>query len=548
MALNLLKIRIQPIMDQIRPKYRKFRLGILDQRLISYLLDDDDPELVTSDLPEEQRRLENRPYEKSTDDHGEPGLKEVATGKFYYNMDITTIEKRLSNGYYKRTKDFLADVKKLSKDAKTFGDEERILRANELQSNVEVDMGAIDNDNPWLATELENVYAREKKREAEMIRKAKLAAAEQGRDFDKMPSNVPPGDVDVSSVEQVGAIVLGEPLRNGILHHPITPSNPSQPSGDRNLLISGLSDPSDLNGHSQSNGTSGFSGFELQLSNSDERESIGKDTNSSFGPSAQTRPFESHTGPPRDIEHRKSIPGHLSQTSAITPMATGSQPGDYANYASTTSSDKRQTGSSGDKNTQETMGGPDLSMFPDGIDPNSQIPDTVGNTQGAFGDWICPLQDLPDLVLGSQNSARAGSNNSNPGSSQGQQLSQPERSSQTPAVPAFPRGASRTNINSLLNDESAPSRAMMTSTAYQHDLVSDEASTYRLLEKMVYGTDVCSVEQLEQIYSALMSKIWQTRGEWNRAKVTSEVENVFDDVMGDIKSMQTVGPGSMEIE
>ena len=89
---------------------------------------------------------------------------------------------------------------------------------------------------------------------------------------------------------------------------------------------------------------------------------------------------------------------------------------------------------------------------------------------------------------------------------------------------------------------------MVTSTGYQHHLLIDEASTYRLLEKMVHDTDVCSVEQLEQIYSALMSKIWQTRGDWNRAKVTSHVEMVFDEVIDEIKSMQPIGLGSMEIE
>lgn len=88
----------------------------------------------------------------------------------------------------------------------------------------------------------------------------------------------------------------------------------------------------------------------------------------------------------------------------------------------------------------------------------------------------------------------------------------------------------------------------MTSIAYQSNLMIDEASTSRLLDEMVEQTSGFSVEQLEQIYSALMSEIWRTRGDWDRAKVTRAVEKVFEQVMEDITSTQPVGLGSMEIE
>ncbi|KAK2808692.1 hypothetical protein FQN49_008695, partial [Arthroderma sp. PD_2] len=138
-TLNLMKIRIQPIMDQIR-KYKRFRSGVVDEAHIRYLYDDDNPNVVTSDVPVQERST-FRPYEKDTDKAGVPGLREVASGKFYYNLDIVTIEKRLSNGYYKRPKDFLADIKRLAKDAKQLGEPDRQLKANELLANVEVDIG-----------------------------------------------------------------------------------------------------------------------------------------------------------------------------------------------------------------------------------------------------------------------------------------------------------------------------------------------------------------------------------------------------------------------
>lgn len=403
LILNQLKLRIQPIMDQIKLKFKKFRTGVIDTNQIKYLYEEEDPSLVTTDLPEEQRQLEYRPYEKAKDSHGEPVLREVATGKIFYNLETVTIEKRLSNGYYKRPKDFVSDVKKLTKDAKAIGDEDRLMKANELQANVEVDVGAIESENPPFMAELENVHQRELKREKGMLEKDKRVAAEEGRRIEAMPTNVPPnvptGDPGESTTDQSsGPIVLGQLLTNGIVHHPVTPSNPSQPSTLTNGPSHGLSDLSDIHGqsHSASNGTSGPSrgDGDTHLTISEERPSTGKDTQSSFGPSAQTRPFESYTGGPASLQQRRSIPGSLSQVSAVTPMAEGSQLADYTNYASTTSSDKRHTGSSGDKHTQNTQStngpgqvvkpdsGPDLSMFPSPPEANSQIPDTVVNTQG----------------------------------------------------------------------------------------------------------------------------------------------------------------------
>ena len=388
--LNMLKQRIQPIMDQIKLKNKKFRTGVIDENQIRYLFEEDDPAIVSTDLPLEERRQDPlRPYEKAKDDRGEPGLLHVASGKFFYNMEIVTIEKRLSNGYYKRPRDFTADIKKLAKDAKAIDDPERLLKANELLTNVEVDVDDIGVQMPWLTAELENVYAREMKREKEMMEKAKQAAAAEGRRLTAVPSNVPPADIGASSTEQsTGPIVLGQPIANGIMRHPITSSNASLPSTFTNGLSGGLSDLSDLQGHQQSNGTSVPSRNEgdVHMSKSDDGPSTEKDTqNSPFGPSAQTRHFSSYTGGPNSIDQRRSIPGSLSQKSFMTPLAEGSDIRDYTNYASTTSSDKRNTGSSGDKNTQSTTGKPDfpdLDLFGDPIDGNSQLPDTRGNTQG----------------------------------------------------------------------------------------------------------------------------------------------------------------------
>jgi ATPase family AAA domain-containing protein 2 len=394
LVLNHLKLRIQPIMDQIKLRYKKFRTGVIDEGQIRYLYEEDDPDIVSTDLPQQERRNDHfRPYEKSMDDHGESGLLEVSSGKFYYNMEIVTIEKRLSNGYYKRPKDFLQDVKKLTKDARTLGDQERLLRANELQANVEVDMDNIEAENPAMNAEFEAVYIREMQREKELVEKANKFAAAEDRRLRLMPGNVSAETQGLSTEQSSGPVILGEPIRNGVALHPTTPSNPSNPSQPSqrsiltNGLIGGISDLSDLHPHTSSNGTSGPSREgDLQMTNTtDEGHSTERETqNSSFGPSAQTRPPFSYTGGPASLEQRKSVPGSLSQRSAITPMAEGSNPQDYTNYASTTtSSGKRVSGSSGPLNTQSSLGkneGPDFSMIPEPLASNSQMPETQGRS------------------------------------------------------------------------------------------------------------------------------------------------------------------------
>lgn len=47
-----------------------------------------------------------------------------------------------------------------------------------------------------------------------------------------------------------------------------------------------------------------------------------------------------------------------------------------------------------------------------------------------------------------------------------------------------------------------------------------------------------SVEQLEQVYSLLMDKIWKTRDAWNRVDVTNDVKRTFDECISDMEECQ----------
>jgi len=536
-TLNLLKVRIQPIMDQIK-KYKRFRTGVIDESQIRYLFEDDDPNIVTSDLPLEQRTT-FRPFEKDFDKHGVPGLRETVSGKFYYNLEIVTIEKRLSNGYYKRPKDFLADIKRLAKDARQLGDQERILRANELLSNVEVDIAMIEQSDPAFVAECENVYLRELERERAAMERAKRAEEADSIMGPPPAANVPHGNTD-SSVSS-GPVVLGEPFSNGPSNVPTRPVPPSRHSSvsfmTNGYHRGGGSDLNEDGGHAPASNDShlsrGDADGDVYMTNS-EVPSGGDTQNSSFGPSAQPKPPLSHTAPSQQIRRQSGL-SSLSQKGPMTPMAPGSQPGDYANDASTTqtTSDKKTSEqSTGPQyHTQSPAAGsglrqefPDLTAYPDRVSQEEHLPDTQ---QGESS------RQSPQETLLTGISEFAYSQNSVPNGSQSQTR---PHGPQQPPVPLFDAPAKQpSSVQSLLNNED-PSPS----------LIIDHQYVEQLHQQLTQRTSGCSVEQLEQINTSLMDCIWKMRGEWNRTKVAGAVKDTFNEVLDDMQAVQEFGPISQK--
>ncbi|KAM5441469.1 TAT-binding protein-like protein 7, AAA ATPase [Microsporum ferrugineum] len=562
-TLNLMKIRIQPIMDQIR-KYKRFRSGVVDEAQIRYLYDDDDPNVVTSDLPPQERGT-FRPYEKDTDKAGVPGLREVATGKFYYNLDIVTIEKRLSNGYYKRPKDFLADIKRLAKDAKQLGDPDRQLKANELLANVEVDIGAIDNTDPALVAECEVVYTRELERERAALEKGKQATANADGTMGP-PAGPPPhmniahGSMELSNISSAGPVVLGE-LFNGPCPAPGNKSTggfPSITNGNIPRLpphgsVEGFRPPTS-NG-SQSKPAEGDG--DVQMSNSDHTPGTHQNNtqNSSFGPSAQPRPPHSYTAPSQFMRNQSGL-STLSQKGNVTPMAPGSQPGDYVNDASTTqtTSEKKHSGPSdmthsNPHNSVMASGvhdAPDLTLYPDRASGDEHLPETQQGDSSWVSSQLTPLRGVAEFLHSQSTASLANGSQSQPRHSQASQSHPPgppplfgaasSRSSAanthgTPVTPPSRNGGSH-RISDIVNSEPKQPEPPLP------DLIIDEAFNNELHEDLSTKTGGCSIEQLEQINTELMDCLWTNRNEWNRKDVAVMLKSTFLETLEDIKSSQ----------
>jgi ATPase family AAA domain-containing protein 2 len=494
-TLNMLKLRIQPIMDQIKRLYRKFRSPIVEEAVIRYLYDEQDPNIVSTDLTVEQRQQQQlfRPYEVDKDEKGVGGLREVATNKFYYNLDIVMIEQRLSNGYYKRPKDFLADIKRLAKDSKTFGDPDRVLKANEMLANVEVDIGSLEQSEPALTAECEGVYQREQERARERLMKVREAQRD-GEDVPKVMPNIPPPDDSKTTTETTGPIVLGQEVPGRSTLFPVTP----------NKLFAGEthSNPwSIINGSHPSHHTNGSTvpsrpqeDSEMLDNNADELDEHHQQQAASWqSPSQQNTQCQ------------------RSQKSVHTQLAQGSQFDQYQNSASTTTS--------GQKTSDKSRSSGPFSVQSNGV--RGHHPDlpmmepTAGNSQ---------LPDTQPVQLSSQ--------------------SQQSQSSQHMPPPAPPHAAHRhsvTDINSLLNqdaDNSADRAAKI--SAAQPRFIIDQGSLNALREALTKKTSGMSVEQLEQINASLMAVIWDKRGEWNRNHVVKAVEDAFNETVRDIELCQTI--------
>ena len=67
------------------------------------------------------------------------------------------------------------------------------------------------------------------------------------------------------------------------------------------------------------------------------------------------------------------------------------------------------------------------------------------------------------------------------------------------------------------------------------------AASAALLHALVRATAGFSVEQLEQMYSALMNAVWRTRGEWDRRVVVQNCQDIVVELLVEMEEIQGLG-------
>ncbi|KAI0435096.1 hypothetical protein F5Y09DRAFT_104077 [Xylaria sp. FL1042] len=487
-ALNLMKVHLQPIMDQISKKYQKFRHPVIPESQYQYLLDEADPNYVRADVADAPPRL----YELGEDSDGYPGLRETTTGKFFYNLDVNIIETRLANGYYWRPYEFLKDVRALKSDAENIGDRARWLKASELLANVEVDVLDVDEKLRNTGINWERLYETHKKRREEREERARKKKAMQS----------------VVDAAQSSASNGGSLPQNGS-HTPNLHTTTAQfqvIGGPSNGIVEATASNAATNGTSV---PSRSTDDDVQMGNSD---------NHSGHPTPMQPPSQWPRMQPRSLNTSvMATPGRMtqiSQVSAVQSLPPGVSPSALVNDASTTrTSDpsNRSSNLSGQltngESGPETM--PDTLPYPD----NSQI---------SSSDERWPHSQADAILRG--------------------YIPQPRHSqdSQHQASPTAAKSSHAPSVANLLNeplDEGLMSQPQ-SQKVLQVELGEDSAEL--LLAELTKRTSGCTIEQLEQINRDLMSKLWETRGEHNRMKVFNLITQVFNESMHDILEMQKI--------
>jgi hypothetical protein len=478
--LNGLKIQLQPIMDQINRKYKKFRQPVIPQSQIDYLFAEADPNFVTADVAQAQPR----PFEIVKDKHGNDVLRHTETGKTYYNLETTTIEERLSNGFYARPKDFLFDIKALARDARNIGDKERTLKANELLSNVEVDVASIENSTAHI--DWEALYRRQVQRAKDAAEKERKKKAMQSI-VDRVQSDL--GGAGGNDSDSQGPVTLGEPV-------------PGSRTMARFQVRSPL--PNEL-----SNGTT--SGGDVQMSGIDDETQLEYDTPSGMGP------------PPKSAGTTQ-----ISQRSAVTSLPPGVSPSQVINEASTTKTSDPSTHRSSNWSTQLTNGNHADQRESGENDNDMDIPDTAPNpSQVTSSDQPWPHSQAQALRGNSDSQVESGS----PTSPQSQSYSR------TPASGSKSHGL---GVKDILNEPQTSESRNSGSSASQP--LGIETGVEGFLDNMTEKTSGCTIEQLEQINRDIMDAIWRARSEWNRQRVLNDVARVFNTTIDDIEQLQGMGP------
>lgn len=496
--LNGLKIQLQPIMDQINRRYKKFRQPVIPQAQIEYLFAESDPNFVRPDIAEG----EVRPFEIVKDKHGNDVLRDTATGKCYYNLETTTVEERLSNGFYARPKDFLFDIKALARDAKNIGDKERTLKANELLSNVEVDVASIESSTAHI--DWEGLHQRQTARAKQAAEKERKRKAMQSITDRIQAEQAGGNDSDSQGPLTLGEMVPGSrTMARFQLRSPLSNGHGEQDQEPPHPLSNGTSDaPKDV---------------DVQMSGVEE------DTQ----PATQV----SAMGPPPKSDDQ-SIKGHtgmtqISQKSAVTSLPPGVSPSAVINEASTTKTSDPSTHRSSNWSTQLTNGNHGEQRGSGNVN-DAEIPDTlVIASQTPSSDEVWPHSQA-HLARGN---AASGSNlMGSPTSSQSQaRQGLGDSGARGGGVP--PQSQDPHEDSHIRNSGSSASQPLAVEGAVENFLV-----------EVTDGTSGCTIEQLEQINRELMDEIWSSRNEWNRMKVLGHLTTVFNDTIGEIEMMQGMGP------
>ncbi|KAG0134510.1 P-loop containing nucleoside triphosphate hydrolase protein [Tuber indicum] len=526
---NWLKMRLFYAIDTVRSKLRRFKKPILDYEAIKHLFEE--PE-VTSDLAT-QGTASNYQLLLPKNIHSPPKVIDTTTGKTFYNMDMDVIEERVSNGYYCSAKQFLRDVEYIRDDWMELGHKEHRMKVNELLTHLEVIATDIEVMDQAMAAQCAELWARERKKIEERAEKAerqKRAEGEARLEAEKTRASLdrqsPPAERQIQGGSDKSQKRQATPI------HTVGNGEDVSVSASATAVISTTYPPSNGVGV-YSHLSSSMEVQTPQVSKNDDLTNTQTRTSSRQGsPAAPHSPPSQHT---QSSEHASafqtaisSIPANFSQSVAADgiPQMT-SQPGAALgvipvtgssviyNYASTTTSGKRTSDGTAGLNSQ-----PFSNPYSNSNGTPRPMNPPLFHNFGGISTGDSQLPDTQVVPSSSSDSAPSQTSTATP-APHSQPSSQPHlHNFSHPAPPLFP----------LL--------PIHTTKTCDHTLLAN------LHDRLVAETGGYTVEQLEQVSSACMSKVWEMRACWDRNEIIRKVGEAFEELDGDIREGGGIGDGS----
>lgn len=208
---NILKIKLAGMLDLFKNRYKRFKKPIIDEGLLLHLFE---PSVLQNPLVTYEVA-----YVKSDDPDHLNMIQELATGNYFYNMDLDTIEERVWNGYYSEATQFLKDVNMIVKDSKTSGDRDRILKAKEMFTNAQFAIEDINNVD--FAKACREVRERELKKQEKLLAQYKKLKEEMELKARENAITVDAGMDSVVVVDPSAVVDLDpEPVSSDVLPNP----------------------------------------------------------------------------------------------------------------------------------------------------------------------------------------------------------------------------------------------------------------------------------------------------------------------------------------
>ncbi|KAF3904682.1 hypothetical protein ABW21_db0208431 [Orbilia brochopaga] len=533
-----LKVRLMPIIDMLKQKYKRFRRAFIPpERLEQLWVPPPNDEIVGSDIrPEPDVRM-------IKDAQGVDMILDVTRDVAFYNIDLEVIEERVFNGYYIKPSQFVQDIQHLAQDCHNSGDRAMALLGNEMKTNVEISIFDLEKEHPGLFSEWLGVYNRRmKKKDGEgppvAILESDASDVPARVDVPQLPTPGPSSTAFTKKIYSVssGAAAPFEQAQMQMMPPlpmmpPLMEERDAESSPSNGYIASAELGPKDSDGDAVMSdipavGGSGSIIAPLQSSSGQSSTFKTAAQSQSMIPQPSSNPAVVATQISAIVQESQQPSSNARFSSALGISATHTQFEQNTLLASSTESKKTtQSQHNGSSNSQRA------------IDSSSNRAIAGSARTGSSGRTDTP-QDTPQDTPPARPAAYISDfSGASAVSTRHQQIMQHASTTTGYEHPVAFGDSQLPDTQPIAStDNSVPSQlnagqnwSTQATIGYSG---SSQASPLALLATRF------TIEQLEQVNAAIMDLVWRHRGNWDRNEILKEAAEVLEEVLEDVAEME----------